>query len=93
MYMAILTLVFHLEGCHSLKDKRRRLSGIRERHGKATNLAICETEYQNSLNKAQWTFVAVANDRDIVLKTLDSLEAKLDNDLDAQIIGREFDWL
>lgn len=92
MYMAILTLMFHLEGCTSLKEKRRRLSGIRERHGRASNLAVCETEYHDSLHRAQWTFIAVANNRDVVLKTLDSVEAKLDNELDAQIVGREFDW-
>lgn len=90
--MAILTLMFRLEGCYSLKEKRRRLSGIRERHGKATNLAICETEYHDNPNQAQWTFVAIANDRNVVLNTLDKLEAKLDSEVDAQIVGREFDW-
>ncbi|MEE4283615.1 MAG: DUF503 family protein [Pseudomonadales bacterium] len=43
MNIACLTIVFHLHGCQSLKDKRQRLAGLRDRFGKQTQVAVCES--------------------------------------------------
>ena len=34
LHIAVLRLRFHLEGCGSLKDKRQRLCGLRDRFGR-----------------------------------------------------------
>ena len=93
MYMAVMTLTFRLEGCHSLKGKRSRLSGIREKYGRHSHLAVCESDYQDDHQLSEWTFVALGSRRDFVASTLADLEAKLDDNLDAQIIGSDLEWI
>jgi hypothetical protein len=85
MHIQLLTVDFHLEACRSLKEKRRRLSGIKEKLGKRPHLACCESDYHDVHQRAQWSFVAVANKRDIALGMLDKVEAFLDEEMDAVI--------
>ena len=35
MSIGVLTVDFYVSGCRSLKEKRQRLNGIRERYGRA----------------------------------------------------------
>jgi len=58
--IACLCIDFHLSGCRSLKDKRQRLSGLRDRFGRNPNLAVFESEGADDHARAQWTFVAAA---------------------------------
>ncbi len=74
MNIGILTLRFHLEGCQSLKEKRSRLSGIRDRFGKTPNIAICESGLQDKLQSAQWTYLAMAADKKVVEGSLAKIE-------------------
>ncbi|MFK7916113.1 MAG: DUF503 family protein, partial [Pseudomonadales bacterium] len=43
MKTVALQVRFVLHGCRSLKDKRKRLRGLRDRFGKQTGLAVCES--------------------------------------------------
>ena len=89
MKIEMLTAVFYLEGCYSLKEKRRRLSGLRHRFGRQSNLAVCESDYQDDLNRSQWSFIAAASDGRIVDKTLSAVEIYLDEEVDAVLAGLE----
>lgn len=88
-FIELLTVEFHLPGCSSLKEKRSRLSGLKDKFGKSANLAISETGFHDIHQKAQWSVVGLANTQ----KKLDQLFAKVDihiaTQVDAVIISME----
>lgn len=84
---------FYVAGCRSLKEKRQRLNGMRERFGRANNIAVCESDHQDLLQRAQWTFVAAAASRDVVDRTLTDIERNLHGSVDAELIEVRREWL
>ena len=62
MQIGVLRVSFVLPGCRSLKEKRQRLGGLRERYGRQVNVAVCESNFQDIHDRAEWTFVAVGAD-------------------------------
>lgn len=93
MSIAALRIDFYVAGCRSLKEKRQRMNGIRERFGRATNVAVCESDHQDLLQRAQWTFVATAASRDVVDRALTDIERNLQGSVDAELIEVRRDWL
>mgnify|MGYP000076315535 CR=1 FL=1 len=85
MRMIIMTLDFQLPGCRSLKDKRHRLRGLKDRFGKLTNVAVTESDCHDQHQLAQWSFVAIGRDTQGLDKVLDDIETYA-HQLDAQII-------
>lgn len=83
----LLVLEFALPGALSIKDKRRALGGLRQRFGKATGLAACESGYQNDLRRAQWSFIATAADRRVAEQSLAAVEEFAATRLDAQLLS------
>ena len=88
LHIEILILDFHLEGCSSLKEKRARLRGLRDRFGRFSRVAASESDHHDRHQSAQWTFVAVSSDREVVNNTLQQIELFSDAELDAVITGR-----
>lgn len=93
MIIGILTLRYHLEGCRSLKEKRSRLSGIRDRFGKSPNIAICESGLQDQHKSAKWSYLVTATDKTVVEASLAKIETYIRDYVDAVIIGRELEFL
>ena len=93
VHIAILTLRFHLEGCASLKEKRQRLAGLRDRFGRLPGMAVCESGLQDAHQQAEWTFVAVAGTRRLAEQLLGEVEAHASQELDARIAARELEHL
>jgi len=83
----LLIVDFRLGGCRSLKEKRQRLKGLRERFGKATNVAVCESAFQDVLQRAQWSFVATAASGDVAERALSDILQALQFSVDAELIG------
>ena len=86
MHIGVLALDFHLAGCGSLKEKRRRLARLRDRFGRTTNLAVCESAYQDSHRRARWSVVAVAGDARVVERSLAEVEQWAARSVDATIV-------
>lgn len=57
MHITILTLVFSLPGCRSLKEKRQRMGGIHERYGRNPAVAVCESGLRERVDASEWSFV------------------------------------
>ena len=93
MHLAILTLRFRLPGNRSLKDKRRRLNGLRDRFGKLPGIAVCESGLQDSTQEAEWSFVAVGTTRAIVDQSLDKIEDWIVESVDAVILHQNRELL
>ena len=85
MHAESLQIKFHLPGCRSLKEKRRRLGRLREKFGRITNMAVCESGQNDIHDQAQWTFVAIASSRKIVHKTVQDVCDWSNQTLDATI--------
>ena len=81
----MLVLEFHLHGCQSLKEKRSRLQGLRQRFGKSTGVAVCESDHQNEHRKAEWSFVATAAAPSIVERSLQEIQEYAAQFVDAEL--------
>lgn len=88
MNVLLLVVDLYLDGCHSLKEKRQRLKGFSERWGKVSQVAVCESDYQDVLKQAQWSFVITGSDWRQVQQLMAKLEEDLNQSLDAVITGR-----
>lgn len=86
MHVGVLAIDFHLAGCRSLKDKRRRLRRLRDKFGRIANLAVCESRHQDSLQRAGWAVLAVARDAKVVEQTLAEVEQWVASSVDATIV-------
>ncbi len=87
MHVGVLALDFHLAGCASLKEKRRRLARLRDKFGRIANLAVCESGFQDSHQRARWSVVAVASDAVVVERSLADVEQWAATSVDATIVG------
>jgi uncharacterized protein len=92
VHIGVLTLRFHLEGCASLKEKRQRLSGLRDRFGQRTHIAVCESALQDVIQSAQWSFVIVSATRALVDQTTAEVERYIGEHLDVRVSGREMEY-
>ena len=89
MHVGILGLDFHLAGCRSLKEKRSRLQRLRDKLGRSTSLAVCESGYQDVLHRAQWSVVAVASSQRVVERSLGDVERWVQEGMDATLVNIE----
>ncbi|MCY3821268.1 MAG: DUF503 domain-containing protein [Gammaproteobacteria bacterium] len=89
MHVGILGLDFHLAGCRSLKEKRSRLKRLRDKLGRSTSLAVCESGYQDVLHRAQWSVVAVASSQRVVERSLGDVERWVQEGIDATLVNIE----
>ena len=58
-----MTWELHLNGCQSLKDKRRILKSLKDRLHQRFNISVAETGHQDLWQRAELTCAAVATDR------------------------------
>lgn len=86
MHIALLTFVFTLPGCRSLKEKRQRLGGLHERIGRNPAIAVCESGEQASHDSSEWSFVVVATSRRDVDALCQQVEEKIQSSVDARIM-------
>ncbi len=89
MKIRLLVVDFHFPGCRSLKEKRHRTRGIRDRFGKQPNLAVAECDYQNEHRRAQWAFLVLASDGKALDRAVSALEERLELSVDGVISGIE----
>lgn len=92
MHIGVLTLRFHLEGCASLKEKRQRLAGLRDRFGRQPGIAVCESGLQDALQQAEWSFVFASTSPPVVDGMVREVEDHIAEHVDARIVGRELGY-
>ena len=93
MRVALLRAGFYLHGCASLKEKRQRLSRLRDKFGKQSALAVCESNHADEHRHGEWTFVASASSDVVVQRTLADVERYLATAVDAEVVSVEREWL
>ena len=93
LHIALLRLRFHLEGCGSLKEKRQRLAGLRDRFGRLPGIAVCESGAQDSLSEAEWSFVVAATSKQMNDRALADVEIFVEQSVDARVTARNLELL
>ena len=74
MMIGLLEIELHAEQFHSLKDKRRLLSSLKERLKNKFNVAVAESDYQDLWQKAQMSVVTIGPGRAMLESTFQQIE-------------------
>ncbi len=92
MHIAILTLMFSLPGCSSLKEKRQRMGGLHARFGSNPSVAVCESGERDRHDASEWTFVIVGLSKREVESQCSQIEEKIERTVDGRMmtVEREF---
>lgn len=70
MHTLVQTWDLHLEGCHSLKDKRAILQSLKAELRRKLNVAVAEVDHQDLCQRAGLACATVASDRRVAEETL-----------------------
>jgi uncharacterized protein YlxP (DUF503 family) len=93
MQLGVLSLDFHLEGCRSLKEKRQRLKGLKDRFGRLSHIAVCESDDADQWDKAQWSFACLSHSNAGIASTFAMIEEHAATQLDAVIYRRQLEYI
>jgi len=91
--VAVLRVLIRLPGCRSLKEKRGRLTGLRERYGRNPQLAVCETNHHDMHDLAAWAFVGAASSALVVEQILTEIGSELPLRVDGEVVSITREWL
>jgi uncharacterized protein YlxP (DUF503 family) len=61
--VGLMVWELHLEGCHSLKEKRQILKSLKDRLHQRFNVSAAETDHQDLWQRAELTAAVVTTDR------------------------------
>ncbi|HOO78023.1 MAG TPA: DUF503 family protein [bacterium] len=91
--VALLEIEIMLPGCRTLKEKRHRLRGLKDRLGSAGGCVVVESGRQDNLQRAQWSVVAAAVDAASVDRLLRSAEDRIEREIDGVVVSSSRQWL
>lgn len=74
MIVGIMVLDLHSNSTHSLKEKRKIVSSMKEKLKNKFNISLIESDYQDLWQKIQIAVAMVANSKTIVDKAFDQIE-------------------
>jgi uncharacterized protein YlxP (DUF503 family) len=89
MIIGYLSLEIYLPYSHSLKEKRKRLSAIKDRLRKKYNVALAELEYQDKWQRSKIGVVTLNNQKTIVEKLFQRIITEAEGLIDGEIIQSE----
>lgn len=92
MGILLLNVQFELGGCRSLKERRQRLGGLRERLGRENAVALCEHPGDDPATSA-WSIVIIANGQRAASELAGRIERDLESRVDAVVSGISREWL
>jgi uncharacterized protein len=78
MLIGIRTWELHLEGCHSLKDKRSVLKPLTTALRRTLNVSVAETDHQDLWQRAEIACAALGSARTVVEETLRAADRLVD---------------
>lgn len=85
MMIGLLEIDLFAEEFHSLKEKRRLLSSLKERLRGKFNIAVAESDYQDLWQKAQLAVVAIGPHRAFLESTFQQIEEFIDSNYAVEI--------
>ena len=91
--IGVLTLELRLEHCHSLKEKRHWVRGVKDRLRSAHNLAVSEIADQQLWQSSVICAVTVSPSRQRAAQVLEAAEKTAAAFLGPNLIAATTDWL
>lgn len=87
MHLALTTWDLHLEGCHSLKEKRSVLRPLLSALRKTHNLSVAEVGQQDLWQRAEIACAAVGSDRTVIDEMLRAADRMVEKADGVRILG------
>ena len=91
--LGVLTLELHLDGAHSLKDKRHTVKGLKDRLRSKFNVAVAEIDYQDLWQRALISAVTVSSDHNHAQQVLQLVEREASAMLGAMLVAATVEWI
>jgi uncharacterized protein len=91
--IGVLTLELRLEHCHSLKDKRHWVRGVKDRLRRSHNVAVSEVADQELWQSSVICAVTVSPSRQRAAQVLEAAEAAAAGFLGPNLISATIEWL
>jgi uncharacterized protein len=90
--VGVLTLELHMDGAHSLKDKRHTVKGLKDRLRSKFNVAVAEIDYQDLWQRALVSAVTVSSDHTRAEQTLQLVEREASAMLGGMLVATTVEW-
>ena len=87
MIVGVVTWELHINGCQSLKDKRRVLKSLKDRLHKQYNVSVAETDHYDRWQLAELSCCVVSNDRRHADSVLTAADRTVGRDGLARVLG------
>lgn len=91
--IGVLTLEIHVEGAHSLKEKRHVVRGLKDRLRARHNVAVAEIGYQDTWQRALVSAVTVSGDHVRAEQVLQAVENAASDFLGAMLVSATVEWI
>ncbi|HYL36869.1 MAG TPA: DUF503 domain-containing protein [Bryobacteraceae bacterium] len=91
--VGVLTLELHLDGAHSLKEKRHTVKGLKDRLRSKFNVAVAEIAYQDLWQRALVSAVTVSGDHKHAEQVLQLVEREAAAILGAMLVATTLEWI
>ena len=96
MPIAYLTLEFHIEAAHSLKDKRQVLRSVKDRLRNSFNIAVAEIDATDLWQRATLGVVSISDSRDYLQGLMRNVEreaVRLANNAGGEVVDSFLDYV
>jgi len=91
--VGIATWELHVQGCQSLKDKRRVLKSLKDRLHQKFNVSVAETAHHDLWQRSELTCAIVSTDRRHAQEVLSSADRLVSENGLVRIIDSTTDFL
>jgi uncharacterized protein YlxP (DUF503 family) len=91
--VGVLTLEIHIDGAHSLKEKRHVVRSLKDRLRARHNVAVAEIGYQDTWQRALVSAVTVSGDHVRAEQVLQAVERAAADFLGAMLVSATVEWI
>jgi len=88
MLIGSLQVELHLPACHSLKEKRFTLQGLKTRLRNRFNVSVAEVDYQDKWQRSVVGVACISNDRKHIDEMLQKVLRNIENEPETEVIGQ-----
>ncbi len=92
MIIGFLSLEIYIPYSHSLKEKRKRLSGLRNRLKNRYNVAFAELDYQQKWQRTKIGMVTLNNQKRLIDSLFSNIIADTEKNIDGHIIEHQIHY-
>ncbi|MBN8733676.1 MAG: DUF503 domain-containing protein [Acidobacteria bacterium] len=91
--VGVLTLELHIEGAHSLKDKRHLVKGLKDRLRSRHNVAVAETDFHDAWQRSRLMAVTVSGEKTRAEQVLQAVERDAAHIAGGALVGAWTEWI